>query len=36
MVAIIRAKRTAIGKFNGMYKEMNLVDFSSELFKKYF
>lgn len=33
MVAIIRAKRTAIGKYNGMYKNISLVDFSSNLLK---
>lgn len=30
---IIRAKRSAIGKYNGMYKDVDLVDFSSELLK---
>lgn len=31
MVAIIKAKRTAIGKYNAMYKEESLVDFSAKL-----
>ncbi|CAM3230809.1 thiolase family protein [Streptobacillus ratti] len=33
MVSIIRAKRTAIAKYNGMYKDVELVDFSADLLK---
>lgn len=33
MVAIIRAKRTAIGKYNGMYKDMEISDMGAELAK---
>lgn len=33
MVSIIKAMRTAIGKYSGMYKDIELVDFSAELVK---
>ncbi|WP_156299595.1 thiolase family protein [Streptobacillus canis] len=33
MVSIIKAMRTAIGKYNGMFKDIELVDFSADLVK---
>ena len=33
MIAIIKAKRSAIGKYNGMYKDTKIVELGSELVK---
>lgn len=34
MVNIVRAKRTAIGKYNGMYKDVDLIDLGANLLKE--
>lgn len=34
MISIIRAKRLAIGKYNGMYKDISLVDMGAKLLKE--
>ena len=33
MIAIIKAKRSAIGKYNGMYKDTKIIELGSELIK---